>query len=223
LACRTEKWFDVSDDTVAPDHDDTAQAPEPDEPETSAVDCGTAAAPELAWSQGDPDEPAPQRHSWPVTWGHVGIIAACSAVLAFAIGVSFWAATTPDKPNAPQFTGPAITTPPAPAPSTTLAAPPPVTITVTPTPTTTITTAHASDAANDQVFLQRLATDGFNNNSPQMAGYAHIVCNDLRLGESETQVMQWLSAGPFIGMGRDWLALFVNDAKVSYPNCAPSP
>jgi hypothetical protein len=51
----------------------------------------------------------------------------------------------------------------------------------------------------------------------QMAGFAHQVCNSLRQGQPEAQVVQWLAAA--LGMHQQWAALFVNDVKVSYPNC----
>jgi hypothetical protein len=200
--------------------EDTAHATPADEPETSAVDCPTRAADPtaLAWSLDDGSD-EPQRQSWRSVWGVVAVIGVCGALIASVL--AWVAGQVVSHPTIAGHPTMAPTTQAAPAPGSTFAVPSPApTLTVTQTVTPAPAQPTASDAANDQLFLQRLQTDGFNNNSPEMAGYAHMVCNDLQQGKSETQVVQWLSAGPLLGMGREWLALFVNDAKVSYPNCA---
>ena len=158
--------------------------------------------PELAWSVDD-DEPEPQQRSWARTAGIAAGITACGTALAAGLllaiqGFKHDASNTVE----PQRTAPTTTV--AVAPTTTAPAP---------------TSPHASDAANDQVLLQRLGTDGFMMiKDPQMTlGFAHQVCNSLRQGRSEADVVQWLAAA--LRMSPDWAALFTNDVKVSYPNC----
>lgn len=193
------------------EQDTTAQAPPSDEPETTSVDCATNADQTvLAWSDAEP-ETEPQRRSWTRTVGIASGIVACGA----AAAAGLWLAITGFKPAASNHSAPS-TVPSAPITTVTQ------TVSAAPAqpPTTTV---QASDAANDQLFLRRLATDGFNNNTPEMAGYAHQVCNSLRQGQPETQVVQWLASVLFSpnDTHNQWASLFVNDAKVSYPNCAP--
>jgi hypothetical protein len=188
--------------------DDTKQAP-PAESETEEVTglSPLAGLDALAWS--DYDDGPQQRQSWRRTTIVAGVLVTCGVLLAGGIGAALWASRqSNDGRPMPTAAKPSVT-------SSVSAAPAPTTSTVT----QTVTAPAPSDAAYDQLFLQRLYTDGFNNNSPEMAGYAHMVCNDLRQGKSEFQVVQWLSV-PLLGMDREWLTLFVDDAKASYPNCA---
>lgn len=186
-----------------------------DEPDTQASEHGADAdtSAELAWSQYD-DTEVMQRRSWTRTVGLATGIVACGSVLAAGL----WFGITGFR-SAPanHVARPTVSAVPSTVTQTVSAAPAPPAPPVAAPTTPATTTAQASDAANDQLFLQRLQTDGFNNNSPEMAGFAHQVCNSLRQGQPEAQVVQWLAAA--LGMHQQWAALFVNDVKVSYPNC----
>jgi hypothetical protein len=185
----------VEDKQAEPEPADTTAGPCNDDTSVVEHDTGTVDAAELAWSQADDDTDVIQRRSWHRTWGLATGIVACGSALAAGL----WLAIPGFRTAQPNH----------------VARP-----TVSAAPTTTKAVApQASDAANDQLFLHRLDTDGFMmTKDPQMTlGFAHQVCNSLRQGEPEAQVVQWLAAASLLS--REWAAFFVNDAKVSYPNC----
>jgi hypothetical protein len=181
------------------DNEDTAQAPEPAERETTAADCDTQAAappdeppttvvppteapePELAWSQATDDTEPAQRRSWRSAWGIVGVIAACSAVLAGAAGIALWFNKSHDnKPNVinQQQVPPPVTATAKAAPAPSYPAPP---VYVPPPPSQWGAPPVFTSA--DKQFLSAVRNWGIDLPTANAAKYAidnaHFACNYL--------------------------------------------
>jgi Protein of unknown function (DUF732) len=212
--------------------DDTAAASTADEPDTAIVASDTSAMErrELAWSLDDGSD-EPQRQPWRNTWGIVGAIAACSAVLAGTVGVTVWGLWS--HHNAPAVQPSTTTTAPPPTavapPPTAIATPPPtVTITATPPSTTALLTTITSEAApthqpliftaaEDQAFLRDQQAHGLTIQNPAMVLHtAHDFCRMLAAGESVDQATENLIAG---GLEASVAPFLTSSAMLIYPGC----
>ena len=186
--------------TVMSDDDTRSAEDFADEPETTVVesDTSTVDARELAWSLDDGDD-EPQRQPWRSVWGIVGVIAACSIVIAGVTGVVLWVTRQHNdvQPLSPQPTSTAVAEPTPTGPKycapghnadkgclPVVNAGPPATVTVTaPTPTTTATPALQGADAKFITFLRGSGPIGFNAVSTTSAiADAHLVCADLQQG-----------------------------------------
>lgn len=120
------------------DNDDQpATVAGPGEDATAIVSPSAEAAPELAWSVDDAEQPI-RRQSWGMAWGQAVVIVACGLALAIAIGAAVFVAEQTRQRNGPATTSapmPASALPPisSATPSVAIPAPsaPPVTSTVT--------------------------------------------------------------------------------------------
>ena len=202
--------------TSQQDSGDTTKAGQPDEPETASVPTAAAARPELAWSQDDEsDEPVSERVPWLTAWGIVAVIAACSAVLAGALGIGLWASRFGHSDVSPVITtAPAVSAQPAP----TVKPPPPSTVTVTAAPPAPPTTTTLTPQERDSRFVALVAPKlppKYNDRLPETA---QQVCVDIAQGRSQPQeVASFLGKHPNDDeLTWDGLSFFVATAVKMY-------
>jgi hypothetical protein len=180
--------------------DDTAAAPEPQDPETTIVATDTVAAPELAWSIDDEPTTVIDRHSWSDTGGNAATV--LGIALMAAIGV--YVVHTINHHHDVQVSAPATTHPTA--ASAMPSAPVLTTVTVTPTaaptktadvavPTTTAVapTTPTRGLSDDDFYMLLLTEDGVVS-MPRNQGIqlGHDTCSSLGLTGNEKGTENWL-------------------------------
>ena len=167
----------------------------------------TRASRQLAWSQGEPEEPevfVERRRTTVVLWTFVALAALAVGVLA---GV--WFTTRTETPSA----APVVESPVQPSPEDVIvpsAAPKPA-VPAIPPPYT---------AADDQRFLNRLKELGSTLYKPQLIlETAHLTCDQFRAGKTLQQVRPELKIA-LGGEVDDYTAdQFATSATMTYPDC----
>ena len=162
---------------------------------------------QLAWSQGEPEEPevfVERRRTTVVLWTFVALAALAVGVLA---GV--WFTTRTETPSA----APVVESPVQPSPEDVIvpsAAPKPA-VPAIPPPYT---------AADDQRFLNRLKELGSTLYKPQLIlETAHLTCDQFRAGKTSQQVQTELKTALGGDIDDYTAAQFATSATMTYPDC----
>jgi hypothetical protein len=159
---------------------------------------------DLAWSQGEPEEPAEfiePRRTTVLLWTYVVVAALAVAAL---VGVWYTHRSTDAPTSAVE------------APQTVLPSPEDVIVpSVAPKPVT----PPPYTAADDQRFLNRLKELGSTIYKPQLVlETAHMTCDQFRAGKTIPQVQTELITA-LGGVTKDTADQFASSATMTYPDC----